>query len=67
VAGAYIHGSLLELYGVTTRVDSKTNQALGEIDIAIVIDTDLGNDETWLAVADQPVAQSDCSHGRLLE
>jgi hypothetical protein len=62
----HIHGALLELHSVTSSRQSHADESLGNVDIAIVIDADFGNDETRLIVANQPVSNLQCVHEKLL-
>ena len=51
-----VDGALLELDGVAAGGYGHADQPLREVDIAVVVDADLGDDVTRVAIAHQSVA-----------
>ena len=52
---------VLELDPVGTRLGRAGDHLPGQVEIAIVVDTNLGRHEAWVAPADAPLADMDCS------
>ena len=51
-----VHGALLKLHGVAARRYGHADQPAREVDIAVMVDADLGDDVAGVAIADQPAA-----------
>ena len=59
-----VDGPLLELHRVAAGGDGDADQTLRDVDVAIMVDTDLGDDVAGLPVTDKRIADSHTFHLR---